>query len=87
MKNENYRLQAALRNVVCPNCGGPAVLGEMGFDEQAVRLENARLKEEVFFSILYLLHFKLVFSLRQIGVCFIDRNAVSILSICIQFRA
>ncbi|XP_027180224.1 homeobox-leucine zipper protein HDG5 isoform X2 [Coffea eugenioides] len=47
LKNENYRLQAALRNVVCPNCGGPAVLGEMGFDEQTVRLENARLKEEL----------------------------------------
>ncbi|KAL3497891.1 hypothetical protein ACH5RR_040623 [Cinchona calisaya] len=46
LKNENYRLQAALRNIVCPNCGGPAMLGEMGFDEQQVRLENARLKEE-----------------------------------------
>ncbi|CAI9095260.1 OLC1v1031159C1 [Oldenlandia corymbosa var. corymbosa] len=46
LKNENYRLQAALRNIVCPNCGGPGMLGEMGFDEQQVRLENARLKEE-----------------------------------------
>ncbi|CAI9755331.1 unnamed protein product [Fraxinus pennsylvanica] len=47
LKNENYRLQAALRNIVCPNCGGPAVLGEMGFDEQQLRIENARLKEEL----------------------------------------
>lgn len=47
LKNENYRLQAALRNIVCPNCGGPAMLGEMGFDEQQLRIENARLKEEV----------------------------------------
>lgn len=49
LKNENYRLQAALRSVMCPTCGGPAMLGEMGFDEQQLRLENARLKEEVLF--------------------------------------
>ncbi|KAI3469172.1 hypothetical protein Pfo_025835 [Paulownia fortunei] len=46
LKSENYRLQAALRNIVCPNCGGPAMLGEMGYDEQQLRIENARLKEE-----------------------------------------
>ncbi|XP_057777731.1 homeobox-leucine zipper protein HDG5 isoform X1 [Salvia miltiorrhiza] len=46
LKTENYRLQATLRNIVCPNCGGPAVLGEMGYDEQQLRIENARLKEE-----------------------------------------
>lgn len=47
LKNENYRLQAALRSVMCPNCGGPAMLGEIAFDEQQLRIENARLKEEV----------------------------------------
>ncbi|OVA02876.1 Homeobox domain [Macleaya cordata] len=47
LKNENYRLQAAIRNVICPNCGGPAILGEMSLDEQHLRLENARLKEEL----------------------------------------
>ncbi|KAL8520460.1 hypothetical protein ACS0TY_011111 [Phlomoides rotata] len=46
LKTENYRLQATLRNIVCPNCGGPAMLGEMGYDEQQLRIENARLKEE-----------------------------------------
>ncbi|KAL7166806.1 hypothetical protein ACSBR2_037474 [Camellia fascicularis] len=46
LKNENYRLQAALRCIICPNCGGPAMLGEMGYDEQQLRLDNARLKEE-----------------------------------------
>nr|XP_016494822.1 PREDICTED: homeobox-leucine zipper protein HDG5-like isoform X1 [Nicotiana tabacum] len=46
LKNENYRLQAALRSIMCPSCGGPAMLGEMGYDEQQLRLENARLKEE-----------------------------------------
>ncbi|XP_039142308.1 homeobox-leucine zipper protein ROC3 [Dioscorea cayenensis subsp. rotundata] len=47
LKNENFRLQAAIRNVICPSCGGPAMLGEMSFDEQHLRLENARLKEEL----------------------------------------
>ncbi|KAG1362009.1 Homeobox-leucine zipper protein ROC3 [Cocos nucifera] len=47
LKNDNFRLQAAIRNVVCPNCGGPAILGEMSFDEQHLRIENARLKEEL----------------------------------------
>ncbi|CAN4128102.1 unnamed protein product [Withania somnifera] len=46
LKNENFRLQAALRSIMCPTCGGPAMLGEMGYDEQQLRLENARLKEE-----------------------------------------
>ncbi|KAG5524248.1 hypothetical protein RHGRI_031053 [Rhododendron griersonianum] len=29
LKNENYRLQAAFRSIMCPNCGGPAMLGDM----------------------------------------------------------
>lgn len=29
------------------SCGGPTALGEMSFDEQQLRIENARLKEEV----------------------------------------
>lgn len=51
LKNENYRLQAELRNIVCPNCGGPAVLGGIAFEE--IRLENARLREEVYIYLLY----------------------------------
>ncbi|XXG75573.1 hypothetical protein AAC387_Pa08g0111 [Persea americana] len=47
LKNENYRLQAAIRNVICPSCGGPAMLAEVSLDEQHLRLENARLKEEL----------------------------------------
>ncbi|XP_017232692.1 homeobox-leucine zipper protein HDG5 isoform X2 [Daucus carota subsp. sativus] len=47
LKSENYRLQAALRNIICPDCGGPAMLGDMSFDAQQLRIENARLKEEV----------------------------------------
>ncbi|XP_078437977.1 homeobox-7 [Wolffia australiana] len=47
LKNENYRLQAAMRSVMCPTCGGPAVFGEISMDEQHFRLENARLKDEL----------------------------------------
>lgn len=46
LKNENYRLQAVLRSLVCPGCGGSSILGEVEYDEQQLRLENARLKEE-----------------------------------------
>uniref|UniRef100_A0A0D9XMU9 Homeobox domain-containing protein n=1 Tax=Leersia perrieri TaxID=77586 RepID=A0A0D9XMU9_9ORYZ len=47
LKSDNFRLQAAIRNVVCPNCGHAAVLGEMSFEEQQLRIENARLKDEL----------------------------------------
>ncbi|KAL5551043.1 hypothetical protein UlMin_001219 [Ulmus minor] len=47
LKNENFRLQAALRNIICPNCGGPAIIGDIGIDDQQLRLENARLREEL----------------------------------------
>ncbi|XP_044501955.1 homeobox-leucine zipper protein HDG5-like isoform X2 [Mangifera indica] len=45
LKSENYRLQTELRNVICPNCGGPAMLG--GFPFEDIHLENARLREEL----------------------------------------
>ncbi|XP_023742870.1 homeobox-leucine zipper protein MERISTEM L1 [Lactuca sativa] len=54
LRNENEKLQAenirykeALANATCPNCGGPAAIGEMSFDEQQLRMENARLREEI----------------------------------------
>ncbi|KAK7407134.1 hypothetical protein VNO78_08791 [Psophocarpus tetragonolobus] len=48
LKSENYRLQAALRNVICPNCGGPCIMGaDLGLDEHQLRIENARLREEL----------------------------------------
>ncbi|XP_042503933.1 homeobox-leucine zipper protein ROC3 [Macadamia integrifolia] len=47
LKKENFRLQAALRNIMCPNCGGAAILGEVSYEEQHLRVENARLKEEL----------------------------------------
>ncbi|KAK4797353.1 hypothetical protein SAY86_029679 [Trapa natans] len=45
LKNENCRLQAALGNIMCPSCGGQAMLRELALDE--IRMENARLKEEL----------------------------------------
>ncbi|CAI9292595.1 unnamed protein product [Lactuca saligna] len=54
LRNENEKLQAenvrykeALANAMCPNCGGPTAIGEMYFDEQQLKIENARLREEI----------------------------------------
>ncbi|KDP20783.1 hypothetical protein JCGZ_21254 [Jatropha curcas] len=47
LRAENSRYKEALGNASCPNCGGPAALGEMSFDEQHLRIENARLREEI----------------------------------------
>ncbi|KAI3716907.1 hypothetical protein L1987_68131 [Smallanthus sonchifolius] len=37
----------ALANATCPDCGGPAAMGEMSSDEQHLRIENTRLREEI----------------------------------------
>ncbi|KAJ3678341.1 hypothetical protein LUZ60_002144 [Juncus effusus] len=47
LRADNMRFKEALSNASCPNCGGPAALGEMSFDEQHLRIENARLREEI----------------------------------------
>ncbi|XP_024984347.1 homeobox-leucine zipper protein MERISTEM L1-like [Cynara cardunculus var. scolymus] len=47
LRMENIRYKEALANATCPNCGGPAAIGEMSFDEQHLRIENARLREEI----------------------------------------
>ncbi|XP_055801294.1 homeobox-leucine zipper protein HDG2-like [Solanum dulcamara] len=48
LKNELMRYKEALGNVSCPTCGGHRVnIGEMSFDERQLRLENARLKQEI----------------------------------------
>ncbi|KAK9076026.1 hypothetical protein SSX86_004356 [Deinandra increscens subsp. villosa] len=44
LKAENLRLQNVLCALACANCGGPS---SVSFDEQHLRLENARLKEEL----------------------------------------
>lgn len=47
LRADNIRYKEALTNAACPNCGGPASIGEMSFDEQHLRIENARLREEI----------------------------------------
>jgi len=45
LREENTRYKEALNNASCPSCGGLG--GEMSFDEQPLRVENMRLREEV----------------------------------------
>ncbi|XP_014505752.1 homeobox-leucine zipper protein HDG11-like [Vigna radiata var. radiata] len=44
---ENIAIREALKNVICPSCGGPPINDDCYFDEQKLRLENAQLKEEL----------------------------------------
>ncbi|CAH8278025.1 unnamed protein product [Arabidopsis lyrata] len=45
LKSENCHLQAELRCLSCPSCGGPTVLGDIPFNE--LHIENCRLREEL----------------------------------------
>ncbi|KAH7278564.1 hypothetical protein KP509_38G046700 [Ceratopteris richardii] len=47
LRAENLALRDAIANVSCPNCGGPATLTDASFDEQQLRIENVRLREEI----------------------------------------
>ncbi|XP_072989012.1 homeobox-leucine zipper protein ROC5-like [Typha latifolia] len=47
LRAENLSIREAMRNPICSNCGGPAVLGEISLEEQHLRIENARLKDEL----------------------------------------
>lgn len=47
LRSENITMRDAMKNASCPHCGGPTTMGEMSFDEQQLRIENARLKDEV----------------------------------------
>ncbi|CAA2961068.1 homeobox-leucine zipper HDG11 [Olea europaea subsp. europaea] len=44
---ENIAIREALKNVICPSCGGPPVTEDSYFDEQKLRIENVQLKEEL----------------------------------------
>ncbi|XP_030524641.1 homeobox-leucine zipper protein ANTHOCYANINLESS 2 [Rhodamnia argentea] len=47
LRAENLSLRDAMRDPICTNCGGPAVIGEISLEEQHLRIENARLKDEL----------------------------------------
>ncbi|XP_020084803.1 homeobox-leucine zipper protein ROC5-like [Ananas comosus] len=47
LRAENLAIREAMRNPICSSCGGPAVLGEISLEEQHLRIENARLKDEL----------------------------------------
>ncbi|WOG91331.1 hypothetical protein DCAR_0310579 [Daucus carota subsp. sativus] len=44
---ENIAIKEAMRNPICGGCGGGAILGEISFEENHLRIENARLKDEL----------------------------------------
>ncbi|KAJ8441546.1 hypothetical protein Cgig2_026347 [Carnegiea gigantea] len=47
LRAENMSIREAMRNPICTNCGGPAMIGEISMEEQHLRIENARLKDEL----------------------------------------
>ncbi|WOL14194.1 homeobox-leucine zipper protein ROC8-like [Canna indica] len=44
---ENIAMREALKNVICPSCGSSPSSDDSYFDEQKLRMENSRLKEEL----------------------------------------
>ncbi|GLU00609.1 hypothetical protein SLE2022_179620 [Rubroshorea leprosula] len=47
LRAENMSIRDAMRNPICTNCGGPAIIGDISMEEQHLRIENARLKDEL----------------------------------------
>ncbi|XP_024514927.1 homeobox-leucine zipper protein MERISTEM L1 isoform X2 [Selaginella moellendorffii] len=47
LRTENIALREALKDASCPKCGGQLTPGEMSFTEQQLRIENARLRDEL----------------------------------------
>ncbi|KAG8043385.1 hypothetical protein GUJ93_ZPchr0458g22375 [Zizania palustris] len=47
LRTDNMTIWEAMRNPMCASCGGGAVLGEVSLEEQHLRIENARLKDEL----------------------------------------
>ncbi|CAN6268946.1 unnamed protein product [Urochloa humidicola] len=47
LRAENLSIRGAMGDAVCHGCGGPALLGEMSVEEHHLRLENARLRDEL----------------------------------------
>ncbi|CAL5209496.1 unnamed protein product [Lathyrus oleraceus] len=47
LRGENSIMKDAMVNPICNNCGGPAIPGQILFEEHQIRIENARLKDEL----------------------------------------
>lgn len=47
LRAENMTIREAMRNPICNNCGGAAIIGDISLEEQQLRIENARLKDEL----------------------------------------
>ncbi|WJX25545.1 hypothetical protein P8452_14574 [Trifolium repens] len=47
LRAENSMLKEAPANPICNNCGVPRIPGEISMDDHQLRIENARLKEEL----------------------------------------
>ncbi|KAK6777445.1 hypothetical protein RDI58_024162 [Solanum bulbocastanum] len=47
LRAENMSIREAIRNPICTTCSGPAIIGEVSFEEQHLRIENSRLKDEL----------------------------------------
>ena len=47
LRAENFSMREALRNASCPTCGGGPTAIDMSIEEQQIRFENARMREEV----------------------------------------
>uniref|UniRef100_A0A0D9W8C9 Homeobox domain-containing protein n=1 Tax=Leersia perrieri TaxID=77586 RepID=A0A0D9W8C9_9ORYZ len=47
LRTENLSMREAMRNPVCGGCGGPAMLTDVPFHEHDLRVENARLRDEL----------------------------------------
>jgi hypothetical protein len=54
-------MREALKNIICPHCGAQPVSEDSYFDEQKLRLENARLKEEVCIFLLIFITYPFLF--------------------------
>jgi homeobox-leucine zipper protein len=79
LRGENVSMREAIKNASCPHCGGPATMGEMSFDEQQLRLENARIREEVRFLIKHRAQFSYLWSI-DIEYCTVQLERVSALA-------
>ncbi|KAK4280384.1 hypothetical protein QN277_012014 [Acacia crassicarpa] len=47
LRAENSMIKEAMANPMCNQCGGPAIPGQISFEDHHLRIENARLKDEL----------------------------------------